>query len=207
MARLPIPPAGTRSPPVCSIRAIRVVAIANPLRGLKSDTDDVTAVLKSVGGPIVLVGHSYAGSVIRNAATLVDNVVPLVFVAASAPDAGESAGQLAGRFPGSTLGDKLNMVDLPNGDVDLYVRQDTFWRQFCAARPESQANVMAVNQRPSTTGCINDPAGDPGGSRSRPGSSTPNSTRTFPPLCMLSRHIVRVRKRQWRCREPRTWLC
>src|SRR5438477_5784792 len=148
MARLPIPPAGTRSPPVCSIRAIRVVAIANPLRGLKSDTDDVAAVLKSVGGPIVLVGHSYAGSVIRNAATLVDNVVRLVFVAASAPDAGESAGHLAGRFPGSTLGDKLNMVDLPNGDVDLYVRQDTFWRQFCADRPESQANVMAVNQRP-----------------------------------------------------------
>jgi pimeloyl-ACP methyl ester carboxylesterase len=104
------------------------LAIANPLRGLKSDTDDVTAVLKSVGGPIVLVGHSYAGSVIRNAATLVDNVVPLVFVAASAPDAGESAGQLAGRFPGSTLGDKLNMVDLPNGDVDLYVQQYTFWR-------------------------------------------------------------------------------
>ena len=181
-----------------------VVAVAHPLRGLKSDTDYVAAVLKSVAGPIVRVGHSYAGSAIRNAPTRVANVVALVFVAASAPDAGESAGQLAGRFPGSTLGDKLNIVDLPNGDVDLYVQQDTFWQQFCADRPESQAKVMAVNQRPSTTGCINGPADDPGGSRSRPGSSTSNSTRPFPPLCMLSRHRVRVRKRQWRCREPGT---
>ncbi len=86
----------------------------------------------------------------------------------------------------------------------LYVQQDTFWQQFCADRPESQAKVMAVNQRPSTTGCINGPADDPGGSRSRPGSSTSNSTRPFPPLCRLSRHRVGVRKRHWRCREPRT---
>jgi len=181
-----------------------VVAVAHPLRGLKSDTDYVAAVLKSVIGPIVRVGHSFAGSVIRNALTRVDNVVAPVFVPAAHPMPSRAPANSLAAFRAARSGTKLKMVNLPNGDVDLYVKQDTFWQQFCADRPESQAKVMAVNQRPSTTGCINGPADDPGGSRSRPGSSTSNSTRPFPPLCMLSRHRVRVRKRQWRCREPGT---
>ena len=69
-----------------------VIAPANPLRGLTSDADYVRSVLQTIAGPIVLVGHSYGGAVISNAARGVDNVEALVYIAAFAPDTGETAG-------------------------------------------------------------------------------------------------------------------
>ncbi len=73
-----------------------VVAAANPLRGVKSDADYVSSLLKSIDKPVVLVGHSYGGAVISAAANGNKNVKALVFVAAFAPDRGEAAGRLAG---------------------------------------------------------------------------------------------------------------
>jgi len=99
--------------------------------------------------------------VISNAATQVSNVVALVFVSGTAPDLGESTGDLTNRFPGSTLGDKLTMVPLPDGDTDLYLQQDKFWAQFCADIPESDARLMAVGQRPFTTSAVSGVSGDP----------------------------------------------
>ena len=76
-----------------------VIAPANPLRGLTSDADYVRSVLQTIDGPIVLVGHSYGGAVISNAARGVDNVEALVYIAAFAPDTGESLAQLVNHEP------------------------------------------------------------------------------------------------------------
>ena len=82
----------------------RVVAAANPLRSVRTDADAVSDIVKSIKGPVVLVGHSYGGSVISEAAEGRPNVKALVYVAAFAPDAGETALGLTSKFPGSTLG-------------------------------------------------------------------------------------------------------
>lgn len=84
-----------------------VVAAPNPLRGVRADADVAADVVKSTDGPAVLVGHSYGGSVISEAAEGLPNVKGLVYVAAFAPDIGETALGLTDQFPGSTLGSAL----------------------------------------------------------------------------------------------------
>lgn len=137
-----------------------VVAAANPLRGVQNDAAYVTSILRSISGPIILVGHSYGGTVITNAA--IPNVKALVYVAGFAPEAGESAALLAGKFPGGTLGPTLAPpVLLANGSKDLYIRQDKFRAQFAADVPEAQAKLMAAGQRPITEAALNEPSAAP----------------------------------------------
>jgi pimeloyl-ACP methyl ester carboxylesterase len=81
---------------------------------------------RAVNGPIVLVGHSYGGCVVTDAAHGVPGVKALVYIAGFAPDAGESVAVLAAKFPGSTLGATLEQIPLSGGGVDLRVRQDLF---------------------------------------------------------------------------------
>ena len=139
-----------------------VVAAANPLRGVTSDAAYIASTLKSITGSIVLVGHSYGGSVISNAAMGNPNVKALVFVAGYAPDAGESAADLSGRFPGGTLGPTLAPpVPLPDGTNDLYIQQEKFHAQFCADVPEVQAKLMAAAQRPCADLALNEASGAP----------------------------------------------
>lgn len=139
-----------------------VVAAANPLRSLKYDADYVASVIKDIKGPIVLVGHSYGGSVITNAATGNQNVKALVYVAAFALDKGETTFELAGRFPGATLGETLAPpVTLPTGGKDLYIQQDKYGAQFAADVPASVAKLAAATQRPITEAAGNEPSGVP----------------------------------------------
>src|SRR5918994_3437360 len=113
-----------------------VVAVANPLRGVSSDAGYVSSVVESIEGPVVLVGHSYGGAVISAAANGAENVKSLVYVAAFAPDTGESAAGLAGKFPGGTLGEALAApVKLADGRVDLYIDQTKFHDQFAQDVP------------------------------------------------------------------------
>ena len=129
----------------------RVVAAANPLRGLASDAAAVRTVVNSIPGSVVLVGHSYGGAVISAAADGAANVKALVYVAAFAPDVGENIFELSGKFPGSTLPDALDKpIDLPGGAHDLYIRQDRFPAQFAADIALPQARLMGVTQRPLT---------------------------------------------------------
>jgi len=135
------------------------VAVANPLRSLAGDAAYVATVVRAVKGPVVLVGHSYAGAVISVAADGLPNVKGLVFVDAFEPEPGETSLELTGRFPGSTLGPTLAPpVDLPGGGQDLYVQQDRFPAQFAADLPEAQARVMAAEQRPVTQGALTEGA-------------------------------------------------
>ena len=139
-----------------------VVAIANPLRGVKSDATVVASVIDSIPGPVVLVGHSYGGNVITDAATGKANVKALVYVAALAPDVGETAAGLSGKFPGSTLGPTLAPpVQLADGGKDLYIQQDKFRAQFAADVPVGEARLMAVTQRPITEAALNEASGEP----------------------------------------------
>ncbi|MBW6439115.1 alpha/beta hydrolase [Actinoplanes hulinensis] len=138
-----------------------VVAAANPLRGVASDTAHLKALLDSIAGPIVLVGHSYGGIVASQAAAGDADVKALVFVAAFAPQAGESAVELSGLFPGSTLGETLRPVPLPDGNADLYVDPKLFPQQFAADVPAAQAELMAVSQRPVTAAALSEDAAGP----------------------------------------------
>jgi pimeloyl-ACP methyl ester carboxylesterase len=139
-----------------------VVAVANPLRSVKYDADYVASVLQGIQGPIVLVGHSYAGVVITNAVNGNSNVKALVYVAGFAPETGESAAQLSARFPGSTLGATLAApVALADGGKDLYIQQNKLPAQFAQDVPIAQAKVMAVTQRPITEAALNEAAGAP----------------------------------------------
>ena len=134
-----------------------VVAAPDELRSVMGDAAQVTSLLKSIAGPVVLVGHSYGGSVISVAATGVDNVKALVYVAAFAPEVGESAGELAGRYPGSSLGPALAPpVALAEGGKDLYILQEKFHAQFAADVPAAQAALMAVAQRPITDAALHE---------------------------------------------------
>lgn len=134
-----------------------VVAAANPLRSVKGDGAYVGSLLKSIPGSVVLVGHSYGGSVISAAATGAANVKALVYVAAFAPEAGESAVSLSGKFPGSTLGPTLAPpVALADGGKDLYIQQDKFPAQFAADVPAAKAKLMAAGQRPITDAALNE---------------------------------------------------
>jgi len=117
-----------------------VIAAANPLRSVKGDAETVRALLASINTPVVLVGHSYGGMVISNAANGQTNVKALVYVAAFAPDVGETADDLNKKFPGSLVGPALAPpVPLPGGGHDLYVRQDRFHDAFAPDVPADAA--------------------------------------------------------------------
>ncbi|MED7827403.1 alpha/beta fold hydrolase, partial [Streptomyces chiangmaiensis] len=133
-----------------------VVAAANPLRSVSSDAASVKAVLASIDGPVVLVGHSYGGAVISNAATRSDKVKALVYADAFLPDKAESANELASKFPGSVLGEPGVLRPVPftnpdgSKDVDLSIDQSKFHQAFGADVPAKTADLMAVTQRPGT---------------------------------------------------------
>lgn len=136
-----------------------VIAVANPLRGVKSDAAYLANVLASVNGRVVLVGHSYGGNVISGIPTASTNVKALVFVSGFAPEAGESAASLSGKFPGGTLGPTLAPpVVLADGSKDLYIQQDKYHAQFAADVPARDAKVMATTQRPITEAALNEGA-------------------------------------------------
>jgi pimeloyl-ACP methyl ester carboxylesterase len=128
-----------------------VVAVANPLRSVKGDGDYLRRVVAGLKTEVVLVGHSYGGSVITEAATKGANIKSLVYVAAFIPDVGETALSLTGKFPGSTLPPTLaEPVELQDGVKDLYIQQDKFHDQFAADVSAEDARIMAATQRPVT---------------------------------------------------------
>lgn len=133
-----------------------VIAVGNPLRGLQSDSDYVRSVLDSVDGDVVLVGHSYGGGVITNAASGADNVDALVYVAAFAPDQGETIGQFNDpeQYPGSQLEpDALVLRPYPGG-VDATLDPAVFREVFAADLPQRQTRIMAATQRPANVAVL-----------------------------------------------------
>jgi pimeloyl-ACP methyl ester carboxylesterase len=135
----------------------RVIAFANPLRGVASDAALLTDLVRSIDGPVVLAGHSYGGAVMTAVPADAGDVVALVYVAGFALTPGESAGDASALAPGSTLGDTLSPVPLAGGGTDMYIVQERYHQQFCADLPDGQAALMAVSQRPVTQAGLFEP--------------------------------------------------
>jgi len=138
----------------------RVIAAANPLRGLASDAAAVSDLVRTIDGPVLLVGHSYGGAVTSNVDAGAGDIVGLVYVAGFAPEPGESCITLVGMFPGSTLGEALQPVLRSDGATDLSIRSDRFHSQFAADVPMALAARMAATQRPVTQEALGAPSGD-----------------------------------------------
>jgi len=138
-----------------------VIAPANPLRGVQTDSAYLSSVLSTITGPIILVGHSYGGVLITNAATGNPNVKALVYVAAFAPDQGETVGQLLAMNPGSQAAPpNLTFRPYPNG-VDVYISPSAFHSVFCDDVSGKTSAVMAANQRPIDAAALGQPSGEP----------------------------------------------
>ncbi len=143
-----------------------VIAPADPLRDLASDTAYIRSVLQTISGPIVLVGHSYGGAVISNAAVSVPNVKALVYIAAFAPDKGESLAQLVTMNPGSQIGPTtldFRPYPLPGGGtgIDLYIKKSAFHDAFAGDLPLEVTDQMQATQRPFSNEAFTSPSGDP----------------------------------------------
>ncbi|MET8525943.1 alpha/beta hydrolase [Micromonospora sp. NPDC005172] len=136
--------------------AYDVVAVANPLRGVAGDATYLRDVMRGIGGPVVLVGHSYGGMVITQAAAGDTSVRALVYVNALCPDTGESALSLSAKFPGSTLADTLVQYPVSTGGNEVVIGQDAYHAQFCADVSDDLASLMARTQRPITEQALSD---------------------------------------------------
>jgi pimeloyl-ACP methyl ester carboxylesterase len=140
----------------------RVVAAANPLRGLAADAASVSDLVRKIDGPAVLVAHSYGGAVISNVDSDAGEIVGLVYINGFAPEPGENCFGLAGMFPGSMLGEETVWpVSRSDGTTDLYVAPDSFHDVFCQDLPAPQAALLAATQRPATQEALVEPADDP----------------------------------------------
>ena len=141
-----------------------VLAPANPLRSLSGDAEYLASVLKTIPGPVVLVGHSYGGAVITNAAMQAPNVKALVYVAAFALDKGETAFGTFALVPGSQLPLALKIRPYQASSdfgLDGYIDPDRFPEVFSADLPAATAVAMAAAQRPSTVASGVEPSGEP----------------------------------------------
>jgi len=132
---------------------VHAVAPANPLRGISTDSAYVASVFEQIPGDVVAVGHSYGGAVITNAASGAENVVALVYVAAFAPDEGESLGEATARSEDAVLASALVPLRYPAGDggedaVEFAIDPAKFHDAFAADLPADAAAVMAATQRP-----------------------------------------------------------
>jgi len=146
-----------------------VYAPPNPLRGLPYDStylhDFLTEDPALQGHPVVLVGHSYGGAVITNAAVGVPEVRSLVYVDAFIPDQGENLLDLdAGSCLGGNPADLFDLVPYPGGpqgDLDAYIKQNVVPSCFATGLPPAQAAVIAATQRPLAASALSEPSGPP----------------------------------------------
>jgi pimeloyl-ACP methyl ester carboxylesterase len=134
-----------------------VRAIANPVENLTTDAEYVHDFLKSIHGPIVLVGHSYGGAVITNAAAGLPNVKALVYVDAAAPAPGETNGQLSGADSVLATKSKTQLFttttypNAPAGASELYLNEDVFVQNFANDLPRAEAEQLWASQRGAST--------------------------------------------------------
>jgi pimeloyl-ACP methyl ester carboxylesterase len=147
-------------------RGHTVVAPSNPLRGLIADTSYTASVVSQIDGPVLMVGHSYGGAVITNAATTAPNVVGLVYVAAFAPDEGEVLGAVESGSKDSVLNSALVARQYPTGQAgqtatEFGIDPAQLHDVFAADLPPHQAAVLAATQRPVAEAAFTDVSGAP----------------------------------------------
>ena len=145
---------------------VQVTAPANPLRGISIDSAYIASLLDQIPGPVIAVGHSYGGAVISNAAVNATNVVGLVYVAAFAPEEGETLGGIEQDSKDSVLTSALVQLQYPTGQgaetaVEFAIDPAQFHDAFAADLPAEQTAVMAATQRPVAELAFSTPSGAP----------------------------------------------
>ena len=145
---------------------VPVMAVVNPLRGVEHDAAYVASVINQIPGPVLAVGHSYGGMIITNAVPRTSNVVGLVYVAAFAPDEGETLAGIVGRSKDSVLTTAVLEKQFPVGDgsetaVELIIDPARFRAVFTADLPQVQSDVYGLSQRPIAASALGDPTGHP----------------------------------------------
>ncbi len=141
-----------------------VIAPANPLRSLASDSAYLEDLLDTIDGPVVLVGHSYGAAVISNAAAHDPNVKALVYINGSVPAEGEAVGPLAGPDSALAVTDPTTIFTFvpgsipPTGDSDVYLKKSTFLDSFATGLAPKLATALWATQKSITLGALNEPA-------------------------------------------------
>jgi pimeloyl-ACP methyl ester carboxylesterase len=134
-----------------------VYAPPNELRGIAPDAATVAALVKSIPGPVILVGHSYGGAIISAASPQTPNVTALVFVDAFAMEEGESCLSVLSAGP-QPPPDLFVPVPLASGDADVYFNPKYFGAVFASDVPAETAAVLAVTQRPLAASVLSEKA-------------------------------------------------
>lgn len=128
----------------------RLRAVELPLTSLADDAQRLRKMIAQQPGPVLLVGHSYGGAVISEAGDM-PNVAGLVYIAAFAPDAGESPGAISQALPPAAF---ANIA--PDSDGYLWIKDDKFHESFCQDLDKDDALVMAVTQKAPLGGTFGD---------------------------------------------------
>jgi pimeloyl-ACP methyl ester carboxylesterase len=142
---------------------LTTVAPANPQRGIETDSAYVSNVVRTIEGPVLLVGHSYGGLVITNVGSQVDNAIGLVYVAAMAPDEGEAMLDVAANYPKTLILDALRpaSVAASEAEADFIIDPAQYRAAFAADLPEETTRVLAATQRPFVGAALATPSGPP----------------------------------------------
>jgi len=145
---------------------VQVTAPANPLRGISIDSAYLASLFNQIPGPVLAVGHSYGGAVITNAATKARNVIGLVYVAAFAPEEGESLGEAESTSKDSVLNAALVALHYPTGHgtetaMEFAINPAQLRDAFAADLPAEQTAIMAATQRPVAELAFSEPSGVP----------------------------------------------
>jgi pimeloyl-ACP methyl ester carboxylesterase len=145
---------------------LQVTAPPNPLRGISIDSAYIASLLGQVPGPVLAVAHSYGGAVLTNAATNANNVVGLVYVAAFAPDEGETLADIVSNSRDSVINPTLRPLQYPTGEgaetaVEFTIDPADFHDIFAADLPAEQTSLMAATQRPLSALPFSEPTGVP----------------------------------------------
>src|ERR1700722_7641713 len=145
---------------------VPVTAIVNPLRGVEHDAAYLASAIPEIEGPVRAVGHSYGGMIITNAVPQTTNVVGLVYVAAFAPDEGETLAGIVGRSHDSVLTTAVLPKQFPldggpETAVELIIDPAKFRDVFPADLPQLQSDVYGLSQRPIAASALEDKTGHP----------------------------------------------
>ena len=149
---------------------ISTIAISNPLRGLEYDIVSVTNAVRTIPGPVILVGHSYGGVVNTSVGSRIDNAVGIVYVASLAPEEGETSNEVSANYPPMLLSASLAPASIVASPIeqDYIVAPDKYHAAFAGDLPEEVTRVHAVAQRPFVGSALGTPSGTPAAWKSLP---------------------------------------
>src|SRR5215217_4503318 len=153
----------------------RVIAVQLPLHNSADDIATVKRAVELAGGPVLLVGHSYGGFVITNAGSNNPNVTGLVYVAAFAPDEGESLGTFVTPDklpPGILIADSAGLT---------YINPDMFHDAFAQDVNMTEADIMAIAQKPFNQSIFTEPSGPPAWKQLKTWYQVSDSDHMIPP--------------------------